>query len=724
MVKKTILFLIQAISNSYAILFFSQNRILGVLLLLVSFVNPAAGITGLIAVLFSITLVSLMKYDRESTRMGFYSFNSLLLGIGFGTFYNFNGTFFTWLIVGCLITTMLSVVLLSRLSKLGFPLLSFPFIICFCLLLLSANSVYHVGLDQRNSAILNEMYTAADGSGYHLTGLLSFITIPDYCGLFFRALSAVLFQNNILTGFVISTGLFIHSRINFSLLVLAFITACLFNSLTGTYAGGISYYHLGSNIMMTAGAIGSFFLIPSARSYLWAIITIPVTFLAINAFTRLFGMYDLPVLSLPFAATTILFISFFKLRTKANKLQLTLVQHYSPEQNLYQYLNGRERLNGLKYLSLNLPFMGTWFVSQGYDGKITHKAEWGKALDFVINDEDGRTYQYPGTLPEHFYCFNKPVLACADGTVEEVVTHVDDNKVGEINTIDNWGNSIVIKHATGLYSKVSHLKKNSVKVKTGDFVKQGDLLGTCGNSGRSPEPHLHFQVQTTPYIGSKTISYPIAYFIDQTNDKKKLRSFKTPREGAKLSPVEINTTLKKAFKLQPGYTAIVSTHGYETEHLEVFTNSLNQTYIYSETTGALAYFVNNGTSFYFTGFYGNQTSLLYYFYLAAYKIVFTTGDSISVTDLYPVQLLTDKTTLWLHDLLAPFHQFIKLRFRSYCTVNGNGVCINSLQYKEGFGKSKQTMAATLQVEGCSIKGFTININTNKVDATWTAESIY
>src|SRR6202012_1718163 len=130
---------------------------------------------------------------------------------------------------------------------------------------------------------------------YSLPGGLSFITIPNYMGLFFRALSAVLFQNNIIAGVLISIGLLIHSRINFSLLILAFIAACLFNSFTGTYSGGISYYHLGSNIIMAAGAIGSFFLIPSTRSYLWALITIPVTMVLINGLTRLFGVYDLPV---------------------------------------------------------------------------------------------------------------------------------------------------------------------------------------------------------------------------------------------------------------------------------------------------------------------------------------------------------------------------------------------------------------------------------------------
>jgi len=718
-VKKAILFTTQSLVNSYAILFFSQNKVLGVLLLLVSFFNPAAGITGLLSVLFAIALVSIMGYRREDIRMGFYSFNALLLGIGFGTFYQFGPSFFIWLLLACVVVTMISVVLASWLGKFGFPLLSLPFVIAFWLVLLAANSVYHMGLEQRNSAILNEIYTAGEGNAYHLPGLLNFIIVPNYCGLFFRALSAVLFQNNVISGILISIGLLIHSRINFSLLILAFIAACLFNSFTGTYAGGISYYHLGSNIMMAAGAIGSFFLIPSARSYLWALITIPITMLLINGFTRILGIYDLPVLSFPFCIATLLFLGFFKLRVNAGKLQLTPLQHYSPERNLYQYLNSSERLRELNYINLNLPFMGEWTVSQGYDGNITHKADWGKALDFVIKDEGGKTYKYPATRPDHFYCFNKPVLACADGTIEEVVSHIEDNAIGEVNTIDNWGNSIVIKHVTGLYSKVSHLKKDSVKVKTGDFVKQGDLLAMCGNSGRSPEPHLHFQVQATPYIGSKTLAYPFAYYLDQSNEKNKLQSFNIPTEGTELSPVEINTSIKQAFKLQPGYTAIVSGNNRH-EHFEVFTDALNQSYIYSETTGATAYFINNGTSFYFTSFYGDQNSLLYYFYLAAYKVVFTSDNSIIVTDAYSVQVTADRVRLWLHDVLAPFFQFIKLKYSNSTIVNGQNITIAAGQHKN----NKQTMNAVIQLTGSNIKSFTVNINDTKVEAKWIAENIY
>ncbi len=534
----------------------------------------------------------------------------------------------------------------------------------------------------------------------------------------------MLFQNSVITGIIISLGLLIHSRINFSLLVLAFISACVINNFTGTYADGISYYHLGSNLVMAAGAIGSFFLIPSVRSYLWALVSIPISFLLINGLSRMFGVFDLPILSLPFCLVTILFLCFFRLRVNAGKLQLTLLQHYSPERNLYQYLNGKERLADLNYFNLSLPFMGVWTVSQGYDGSITHKADWGQALDFVIADEEHQTYKYPGTRLEHFYCYNKPILACGDGTIEEVVNHVEDNVLGQVNTIENWGNTVVIKHLNGLYSKVSHLKKNSVKVTPGDFVKQGDVLGMCGNSGRSPEPHLHFQVQVTPYIGSKTIAYPFAYYVDQKDPQDKLRSFKIPVEGTALSALEINSTLKQAFKLQPGYMATVTAANRGPEYLEVYTDAFNQTYIYSKTTGATAYFINNGTAFYFTSFYGDQKSLLYYFYLAAYKVIFTTDAAISVTDNYPLQLLPDKAALWLQDLLAPFGQFIKLSYTNWSAVSGDGVSITAAQHKQVLGTNKQTMGAVITLERGDITAFTVNINNIKVEAQWITENTY
>lgn len=704
-------FFLQSVANSYAILFFSQNRVLGALLLIASFFNIHAGLAGLISVLVSLFLVNLMAYLRENIGMGFYSFNALLLGIGMGTFFHFTVLFFVWLIVGCMVVTMLSVVLFDRFYKIGMPLLSIPFLLVFWLILSASYSVFTLNLEQKNSAILNEVSAIGEGDTYPL---ISHIDLPAWLSLFFRALSAILFQNNVLAGFIIALGLLIHSRIMFSVLAIAFAATLGFNSLAHTYPDGISYYHLGSNVMMAAAAIGSFFLIPSWRSYLWAIITIPLTVLFINAMTKLFGDLDLPVFSLPFCLTIFLFVGFFRLRINAGKLQLTAVQSYSPERNLYQFVNNSERLKDLNYISFNLPFMGEWSVSQGYDGSITHKADWGKALDFVIKDEEGNTYRYPGTQPEHFYCFNKPVLAVADGTVEEAVGYVEDNAIGEVNTTENWGNSIVIKHGYGLYSKVSHLKKDSLKVKPGDFVKQGDVLAMCGNSGRSPEPHLHFQVQATPFIGSKTLAYPFAYYLNGAASGQQLHSFDIPQENQTVAPLKINGYIKKAFSFQPGYTVIVSA-GNRHEQFEVFTDALNQSYFYSQSTGATAWFVNNGSSFYFTTFYGNRNSLLYLFYVAAYKVIFSDDEAVSVADSYPVQIAGRRALLWLHDLLAPFYQFIRVRYSSRNRAHGQLITVEALQFQN----DEQTMDAAIYLNGGSIQSFVVNIAQNQTEAKWT-----
>ncbi|MBC7401333.1 MAG: hypothetical protein H7289_15445, partial [Mucilaginibacter sp.] len=221
-----------------------------------------------------------------------------------------------------------------------------------------------------------------------------------------------------------------------------------------------------------------------------------------------------------------------------------------------------------------------------------------------------------------------------------------------------------------------------------------------------------------------TLAYPFAYYLDQKDQHNKLRSFKTPTEGTELCAVDINTTIKQAFKFQPGYMATVTAAGKNPEYFEVFTDAFNQTYIYSKTTESTTYFINNGTAFYFTSFYGDQNSLLYYFYLAAYKVIFTTDADIAVTDVYPLQLTTDKAALWLQDLLAPFCQFIKLRYNNFAIANGAGVAIHAAQHKQVLGSHKQTMEATLQLDRGSINAFTVNINNTKVEAQWITENTF
>ncbi|HEX8023387.1 urea transporter, partial [Mucilaginibacter sp.] len=205
--------IIKPLINSYSVLFFSQNRVLGIILLLVSFFNPVSGFAGLACVVFSLLITKLLKQDGEHYRAGIYSFNSLLLGIAFGAFFQVNLMFVGWLLVACSMVVLATIIISKRMEKPGLPILSLPFILVFWLVLLASNSIFNTGILQKSSSLLEEIYTGpgnlAGTEGYLATAL------PKLLSLFFRSLSAVLFQHNIIAGMLIAAGILIHSRIAF-----------------------------------------------------------------------------------------------------------------------------------------------------------------------------------------------------------------------------------------------------------------------------------------------------------------------------------------------------------------------------------------------------------------------------------------------------------------------------------------------------------------------------
>jgi acetyltransferase-like isoleucine patch superfamily enzyme len=87
-------------------------------------------------------------------------------------------------------------------------------------------------------------------------------------------------------------------------------------------------------------------------------------------------------------------------------------------------------------------------------------------------------------------------IAVADGEVVAIQNFVD----GFSDTY-TAGNYVRIKHESGVYSRYLHLVKGSVKVKVGQKVKAGTVLGTEGNTGYSCGTHLHFDINDgTQYV--------------------------------------------------------------------------------------------------------------------------------------------------------------------------------------------------------------------------------
>ena len=703
-------------------LFFSKNTFFSALIFIVSFFIPVVGFMGLIATIIAISSAELLGFDKLQINSGIYSYSALLFGLGFSTNYEFGNAFMVLLIIGAILTMLLSIAISSKLASKNIPGLSLAFIFTTWIVILAAKNFAGLGLTQRHIYWVNETYAIGGQQLVHLIQSIENWQVAPYISGYFRSLSAIIFQGNIAAGILLSIGLLINSRISFVLTIIGYSIAIVFNqSMGGFNNGDLSYYNIGTNFMLVAIALGGFYLIPSMQSFFWNIVTIPIAYMMVVGLGTITYSFGLPVFSLPFCIVVILFLYCLQLRKNPKKLVTTPIQYYSPEINLYNFLNGKERLLNKFYLPFSLPVMGKWMVSQGHNGNMTHQGDWSNAIDLVILDDEMKTFQLPGNKPEHFYCYNKPVISPADGIVEEIIDYVPDNEIGNNNTNQNWGNSIIIKHAIGLYSKISHLKLNSIKVSTGSFVKKGDVIAMCGNSGRSPEPHVHFQIQSTPYIGSKTINYPIAYFYSTNAKTTEINNYAIPKEGSFVSNITPNVQLQYAFNFQPGLTIDVSTDNQTSQKWETGTDMYNESYIYCKEENAYAYFISNGTVFYFTNYIGPKKSLLYYFYLSAYKVLLSSENKVVVKDTYPLNIFRFNLLRWIQDIVAPFFIFIKIKYESE-SVKEDGFLSSgklSLSSKriQHIGWSKKIISkSTIIIENNSIQSFCIELKHKTINA--------
>lgn len=131
-----------------------------------------------------------------------------------------------------------------------------------------------------------------------------------------------------------------------------------------------------------------------------------------------------------------------------------------------------------------LPFKtsNTFKVHQGYNGAFSHKNE--NALDF--------------TMP-----IGTEIVAIREGIVIEVVEN--NTKGCSEERCKKYNNFITIYHPDGTFANYSHLKQNGSKVKIGQKVVKGQLIGYSGNVGWSTGPHLHLEVYKQKITDRQTL---------------------------------------------------------------------------------------------------------------------------------------------------------------------------------------------------------------------------
>ena len=149
-------------------------------------------------------------------------------------------------------------------------------------------------------------------------------------------------------------------------------------------------------------------------------------------------------------------------------------------------------------------------------------------------------------------------LVGAGSTLDNIVSHSDGVVVGyrtNYSTTDKTGNSygnyVKIKHDNNYYTLYAHMVYKSVKVKTGDTVKKGEVIGSMGNTGHSKGAHLHFEV----YRGNELID-PTIYLTEDLPTQNKTSSDVTLKykvgDVVNITGVYVSST--STVKLKPNVT--------------------------------------------------------------------------------------------------------------------------------------------------------------------------
>lgn len=143
-------------------------------------------------------------------------------------------------------------------------------------------------------------------------------------------------------------------------------------------------------------------------------------------------------------------------------------------------------------LPANLPLQVIWggdSLEKNYHAAVPDQ-RW--AYDLVV-----APYFSGSPNLEDYGCYGVPVVAPVSGYVVSAHDGEPDAIPGALsnNTIAPTGNHVVIRMETGTYLVIAHLKNGSVTVRTGETVTEGQVIGQCGNSGNTSEPHIHIHHQ-------------------------------------------------------------------------------------------------------------------------------------------------------------------------------------------------------------------------------------
>ncbi|MEI7732823.1 MAG: urea transporter [Verrucomicrobiota bacterium] len=609
---------LKAIFSSYAEIFFLPNGAVGAVIFAVTLVNPNVALAGIIAVLAAYGFARLVRMEKQFLQSGYYTYNPLLVGLSLGNLFQLGGLTVFFIVSAGVLTFLVTVFTANVFSTyFRLPILSLPFVV--------VSSIAYLGsLRYSNLHVVMHQHSALLSADFGL---------PYWLAGFFKAFGAVLFAPSVVVGLVLSAVVLRYSRILFLLALFGFYSGAVIRSfMLGSTSQAFADLN-NFNFIFIAMALGGVFLIPSLTSYLLAFIGVAVSTVFMDAITGFWSYYGIPAFTLPFNTVTLGFV--YVLGLLRHPMVAAAVGR-TPEETLENYLANRLRYRGQEF-TLYLPFAGQWTVWQGWDGQWTHKGSWRYAYDFVITDEQGETHRGEGGRLEDYYCYNKPVLSPVRGRVVQLVNDLPDSRIGGADETNNWGNLVIIQDARGRFVELSHFAEKSIRVKQGEWVERGAVLGLCGNSGYSPQPHIHVQVQATDTIGAASLPFS---FVSYAEDGK-YQANHLPQEKHVVEPLYTDKRLDNItnFVLDDELHYDVLREGRPVGELSLKVRMASDGTFYLESPRGQLYFGKHEGTFYTYRLAGDDPWLRLLF-LALPRLPLAYRENLTWHDHVPMSLIT------------------------------------------------------------------------------------
>ncbi len=641
------LWLVPTLLAAYASILFARARPVGALLFCATWVAPRAALGGLLAALWALAVAASLGYERDSLRDGSYAVSPILLGLGIAAWFGLGGLGLALLAVFVPLSVLLNAALRSLLALMRLPVLSLSFLLSFHLLL---------GFAHAAALPYAELAVPAAARLSCLTALLGRLPSPVLLSL--RSVGALFFIPHPLSGLLILMALAWHSRIATLLSLLALGLCLVLRSLLLPLADEALFHSLVYNAAFCAVALGGVWFVPSLPSFVLAAFGVGLVALFTVGLVAPLYRLGLPVSVLPFNATVLLVLLALRQRARDQHPKSVDFAAGTPEENLAYFRTRTARFRLPHPLRFSLPLRGAWTCTQGVDGPLTHQGPWRYAYDFEVLGPDGRRVHCrdEATLLTDYRAYRLPVLATAAGTVVAIESSRPDNPIGTVNVEHNWGNYVVLQHGPALFSLVAHLVPGSVTVAVGQTVRGGEVLGLCGNSGRSPEPHLHFQLQSRAELGSPTVP---CHFSDcvllasRPDEPDRLLSAHEPKVDQVLRNLEIDAERASFFVFPHGCRFELLCDG-ESETIESLLDLYGQLQFRSHTHAASLYYTADGQFFTAYDLTAPPRSILHLIRAALSRVPCDGSERLRWTDLLPARLFRGRLWGAVVDVASPF----------------------------------------------------------------------